>query len=659
MCLCALIYNERQGISSPQDLIQIMNIGNELYSNLSRLARQSFLMFTELPSHLSVFDTDYHLSYSESYSGRVLGECHIEGYQYCVPFRQAFELLLTESYTEFILTIDSAAVCIYLTDEGKFKIFDSHSRDKFGKSHPLGTCVLLEAKTVNNVIEHFQTSCNENSQFELKAIVIKELGKVSATSSSEINITDNIGITDLVLGSSKESKIADISCSRCKQCSAISFYSICYSNLKPSNYWDSKTVAAVVNFGNTLYDDAGIITSSDLPKEIEICGTKVHVKLQANYQGKLNAETERQWNIESLIHNDENTGFLIWLGGYCLSCIFQKTSKNKSYSILAYDERDTSSTAHFVKNIDDEQTLVNVFLNLARSKIKKQVVSYEIQYLSCSSPVADSERKNTLRRHRQNYNNLIMKRAKNRRHFKEANNCRITEDLKKKKILESKRRSYQALDQRSKEELLKKQRNRYKERKQKLLENKRANYHALEETSKQESLKKRRTHYKEQKQKILENKRAKHQALDETGKHELLKKMRDHYKQRKQKLLENKRSKYQALNKIDKQELLTKNMNYYKTMEKEQKQKMLESKKEKYKEMNQLSRNMLISTHSKNIMKKRMSLDENQKTLLLITEKEKRLEKRSLDIQTCITKFKKKIKAGPFYICCVCNRTLY
>ena len=71
MCLCALIYNKKQGISSSPDLIQIMNIGNELYSNLSHLARQSFLMFTELPSYLTVFETDYLLTYSEIYSGRV------------------------------------------------------------------------------------------------------------------------------------------------------------------------------------------------------------------------------------------------------------------------------------------------------------------------------------------------------------------------------------------------------------------------------------------------------------------------------------------------------------------------------------------------------------------------------------------------------------
>jgi hypothetical protein len=88
MCLCALIYNKRKNILSPQDLVNIMNIGNQLYSNLSCLARQSFLLFTELPSQLTVFDTDYIFEYSESYGGNVIGDCSIEGYQYCVPFHR-------------------------------------------------------------------------------------------------------------------------------------------------------------------------------------------------------------------------------------------------------------------------------------------------------------------------------------------------------------------------------------------------------------------------------------------------------------------------------------------------------------------------------------------------------------------------------------------
>ena len=54
MSLCSLIYNNKQGISSGNDLIQIMNIGNQLYSSLSQLARQSYLMQTELPTMLNV-----------------------------------------------------------------------------------------------------------------------------------------------------------------------------------------------------------------------------------------------------------------------------------------------------------------------------------------------------------------------------------------------------------------------------------------------------------------------------------------------------------------------------------------------------------------------------------------------------------------------------
>ena len=45
-----------------------MNIGNQLYSSLSQLTTQSFLMQTELPTLLNVFKTDYELQYNESYT---------------------------------------------------------------------------------------------------------------------------------------------------------------------------------------------------------------------------------------------------------------------------------------------------------------------------------------------------------------------------------------------------------------------------------------------------------------------------------------------------------------------------------------------------------------------------------------------------------------
>ena len=36
MSLCSLIYNNKQGVNSANDLVSIMNIGNQLYSSLSQ-----------------------------------------------------------------------------------------------------------------------------------------------------------------------------------------------------------------------------------------------------------------------------------------------------------------------------------------------------------------------------------------------------------------------------------------------------------------------------------------------------------------------------------------------------------------------------------------------------------------------------------------------
>ena len=107
--LCSLIYNTRQRISSGHDLIDIINIGNQLYSGLSQLERQSYLMQTELPTMLNVSEADYQLEYSDSYSGTVDRDKIIEGYQYS----RAFESLTSDGYTNFILTLGFIGVAIY------------------------------------------------------------------------------------------------------------------------------------------------------------------------------------------------------------------------------------------------------------------------------------------------------------------------------------------------------------------------------------------------------------------------------------------------------------------------------------------------------------------------------------------------------------------
>ena len=110
MSLCSLKYHGKKGINSANDLIAIMNIGNQLYSSLSQLARQSYLMLTELPTMLNMFDANYQLHYSESYLGTVHQETAIQGYQYCTSWQKAFESLISEDYKNFILTVGCIVV---------------------------------------------------------------------------------------------------------------------------------------------------------------------------------------------------------------------------------------------------------------------------------------------------------------------------------------------------------------------------------------------------------------------------------------------------------------------------------------------------------------------------------------------------------------------
>jgi hypothetical protein len=253
--------------------------------------------------------------------------------------------------------------------------------------------VLLEAPNINNVILYFQSLYSENSQFELRGINIEEV-----QANGDQNLNNNIRNSALSGNASEESESTDVSC-LCKQCYAISLYSICYSAIKPCNYWDSNTVAAVVYFGTTLYNNTGINTSRDIPQKVEICGNEIHVKLQANIQGVVYDKAKSKLHIESLIcHTNENTGFFIWFGDYCISCIEYETSiNNMSYSILAHGDDDSSPTctAHYIKNIKDKHTLVDAIFNLVN----------EIQFLSCSSELSNCKRKRIMKNHRQSYIN--------------------------------------------------------------------------------------------------------------------------------------------------------------------------------------------------------------------------------------------------------------
>ena len=57
----------------------------------------------------------------------------------------------------------------------------------------------------------------------------------------------------------------------CKECCAVSFYSICFSTLKPCNYWTSQTVDSIIRAFYQKYYSGKYIFISDLPKKLDKC----------------------------------------------------------------------------------------------------------------------------------------------------------------------------------------------------------------------------------------------------------------------------------------------------------------------------------------------------------------------------------------------------
>lgn len=339
-----------------------MNIGNQLYSSLSRLARKSHLMLTELPTMLNVFDATYEFTYSESYSGTVHQETLIEGFEYCASLQRAFESLMSENYTNFVLTVGCITVSIYCIDDLTFKVFDSHARDLHGNSYHQGTCVLLEVSSINGLVHYFQSIHSNDDVFELKGIRVEEVQ----------------GCTFHQNNASEISKF-NLSC-------AVAIYSLCYSIMKPCSYWDSITLANIVDNGKTLYNlpTDRYLTLSNLPEIVNICETEVSVYyLNSKTEGTLlSSSVQSKSSLENLIiDNSDCTGFLMWFASYFTSCIYKPTSKSKYvYSLLTYDESQVPPM-QYIKSIKGTDSLVRSISNIQRKY--QSTEHYEIQFVSC------------------------------------------------------------------------------------------------------------------------------------------------------------------------------------------------------------------------------------------------------------------------------------
>ena len=109
--------------------------------------------------------------------------------------------------------------------------------------------------------------------------------------------------------------------------------------------------------------------------------------------------------LENLIFNNYNgnTGFLLWLSSYCITCIFQQRVRAKYiFSLLTYE--DTCEPAIQQIKISGIPPLVQAISSIVKKKFETDMVHYAIQFLSCTSSMDLHQIKHIMQKHRQKYN---------------------------------------------------------------------------------------------------------------------------------------------------------------------------------------------------------------------------------------------------------------
>ena len=109
---------------------------------------------------------------------------------------------------------------------------------------------------------------------------------------------------------------------------------------------DSGTLSALASNGNTLYHVMGVkrnIMPVDLLKTESVSGAEISRTVCAVSNGVLCCNFAESKSVLKMCiskHCHEVTGFLLWIGTYCISCLVQQRSRVKDLSLLVgYDDR--------------------------------------------------------------------------------------------------------------------------------------------------------------------------------------------------------------------------------------------------------------------------------------------------------------------------------
>ena len=142
-----------------------------MYGIISQNTNKTYLLLTDVPEYVDIENRVFNLQYSEAFSGALyMSEVSLP---YVTLEHVLNEVFVSLHYNSCLLTIGMNTVAIMMPFSGVFKVFDSHSRDIFGRPSAMGYCVLISVEGIENLEEYFRLTSRSNVviPFELKSIM--------------------------------------------------------------------------------------------------------------------------------------------------------------------------------------------------------------------------------------------------------------------------------------------------------------------------------------------------------------------------------------------------------------------------------------------------------------------------------------------------------
>ena len=130
------------------------------------------------------------------------------------------------------------------------------------------------------------------------------------------------------------------------------------------------------------------IMSVDLPESESISEAEINLSFFAVSNGVLCCNLAESKSVLKMCiskHCHEVTGFLSWIGTYCISCVVQQRSRVKDLSFLVGYNNSWLGEIRLGKSIKGIQSLVVEIFKITQSKLNCQRLQYEnIHFILCS-----------------------------------------------------------------------------------------------------------------------------------------------------------------------------------------------------------------------------------------------------------------------------------